>query len=153
MMDQNISNLIPQKGTFCGTPLYVSPEMLEKSMSSVGSDLWALGVIVYQMVCGDFPFKASQEWQTFQQIINVEYQIPDDFDPVARDLIENLLLKDPSKRLGAGILGSGRDYKALKKHPFFNNIDWKNLYRLKPPIRSRSVVHKQIPQFGGAMKS
>lgn len=58
-MDQDISYMIPQKGTFCGTPLYVSPEMLEKSISSPGSDLWALGVILYQMICGDFPFKAS----------------------------------------------------------------------------------------------
>jgi serine/threonine protein kinase len=46
-MDQDISYMLPQKGTFCGTPLYVSPEMLEKSISSPGSDLWALGVIIY----------------------------------------------------------------------------------------------------------
>jgi len=116
--------------------------MLEKSISSTGSDLWALGVIIYQMVCGDFPFKASQEWQTFQQIINVEYQFPDEFDPEAKDLIMNLFEKDPQRRLGAGPPGSGRDFKALKKHPFFAGIDWKNLHKIKPPLRSKSVLSK-----------
>jgi 3-phosphoinositide dependent protein kinase-1 len=113
--------------------------MLEKSISSTGSDLWALGIIVYQMICGDFPFKASQEWQTFQYIINVEYKFPPDFDPEAKDLIENLLQKDPMKRLGGGPTGSGKDYKALKKHPLFAGIDWKNLHRMKPPLRTKSM--------------
>jgi len=74
----------------------------------------------------------------------VDYKFPDDFDPVARDLIENLFIKDPSRRLGAGPQGSGTDYKALKRHPFFEGIDWKNLNRLKPPLRSKSVIHKSL---------
>jgi 3-phosphoinositide dependent protein kinase-1 len=122
--------------------------MLEKSMSSIGSDLWALGVIIYQMICGDFPFKESQEWQTFQQIINVQFTFPEDFDPIARDLVLNLLQKEPLKRLGAGPHGSGRDYKGLKKHPFFDGIDWKNLKNTRPPLKSR--IPKAPPaQFGG----
>lgn len=67
----------------------------------------------------------------------MEYHIPDDFDFVARDLVESLLTKDPAVRLGAGPAGSANDYKALKRHPFFSSIDWKNLYRTKPPIRSK----------------
>jgi len=37
----------------------VSPEMLEKSISSPGADLWALGVIIYELICGNVPFKSS----------------------------------------------------------------------------------------------
>ena len=65
--------MVPRVGTFCGTPLYVSPEMLEKSLSSPGSDLWAFGVMLFEMISGDLPFKSTQEWQTFQLIINMEY--------------------------------------------------------------------------------
>jgi 3-phosphoinositide dependent protein kinase-1 len=56
--------------------------------------------------------------------------------------VENLLTKDPSKRLGAGPAGSANDYKALKRHEFFDGIDWKNLHRIKPPIRSKNVVSR-----------
>lgn len=45
--DIDCSFFDPKTGTFCGTPLYVSPEMLEKSLTSPGCDLWALGVIIY----------------------------------------------------------------------------------------------------------
>jgi 3-phosphoinositide dependent protein kinase-1 len=129
-----VSYLVPQQGTFCGTPLYVSPEMLEKSLSSPGCDLWALGVIVYEIVSGKLPFKSVQEWQTFQLIINVEYKFPSDFDPVARDLVEKLLIKEPEKRLGAGPPGTKNDFTALKNHPFFEDIDFELLGSLSPPV-------------------
>ncbi len=44
-----------------------------------------------------------------------------------------LLNKDPNQRLGCG--GEGNDFKALKSHPFFNNIDWNKLHDLNPPIQ------------------
>jgi serine/threonine protein kinase len=47
------------RGTFVGTPLYASPEMLSSSSSGPFTDLWALGVIVYQIVCGEVPWKGN----------------------------------------------------------------------------------------------
>jgi hypothetical protein len=41
---------------------------------------------------------------------------------------------------------SSKDFKALKKHRFFNGIDWKNLHKIRPPLRSKSVIHKNQPQ-------
>lgn len=70
--------------------------MLEQSITSPGCDLWALGVIIYQMLTGYVPFKSHQEWQTFHLIINVEFSYPEDIDPVAKDLINNLLKRDPN---------------------------------------------------------
>ena len=72
----------------------------------------------------------------------MEYQFPEDFDADAKDLIISFFEKDPLKRLGAGPPGSGRDFKALKKHPFFAGIDWKNLNKIRPPLRSKSVIQK-----------
>lgn len=42
--------------TFAGTPLYVSPEMLNDNIACYGSDLWALGCILYQCLTGKTPF-------------------------------------------------------------------------------------------------
>lgn len=47
------------RGTFVGTPLYASPEMLDDSVSGPFTDLWALGVIVYQLVSGELPWKGN----------------------------------------------------------------------------------------------
>jgi len=47
------------RGTFVGTPLYASPEMLNDSVSGPFTDLWALGVIVFQLVSGDLPWKGN----------------------------------------------------------------------------------------------
>jgi 3-phosphoinositide dependent protein kinase-1 len=44
------------------------------------------------------------------------------------------LTKDPSRRLGCGAKGSENDFEALKSHPFFEGIDWANLFNQKAPI-------------------
>lgn len=45
------------RGTFVGTRDYVAPEMLEDNVSGPFSDLWALGVITYQLSTGKTPWK------------------------------------------------------------------------------------------------
>ena len=55
------------RGTFVGTPLYVAPEMLDRNTSGTFTDLWALGVIVYQILTGETPWK-GKEFDVFQQI-------------------------------------------------------------------------------------
>jgi serine/threonine protein kinase len=47
------------RGSFVGTPLYVSPEMLEDNLALPASDLWALGVIVFSMHTGKMPFDGT----------------------------------------------------------------------------------------------
>jgi 3-phosphoinositide dependent protein kinase-1 len=44
------------RGTFVGTPLYVAPEMLKRTVSGHFTDIWALGCIVFEMATGDVPF-------------------------------------------------------------------------------------------------
>jgi serine/threonine protein kinase len=56
--------------TFTGTPLYVSPEMLNMNLACYGSDIWALGCIIYQCLTGEPPFKGCAENQIFSQILD-----------------------------------------------------------------------------------
>ena len=121
--------------TFVGTAEYVSPEVLGDKPAGFGSDIWALGIMLYQMFYGKTPFKEKTNYLIFKKID----QLKIDFDPnvkipeEAKDLIKKILVKDPATRLGAGETGSEYDITHLKSHPFFKGINWDNLHNLVPP--------------------
>ena len=75
-------------GTFVGSPLYVAPEMLNESSSGPFSDLWALGVILYELITGTSPWKGNTNAQKFEEILSGSINFSDDMDEDARDLIE-----------------------------------------------------------------
>ncbi|KAF2116228.1 kinase-like domain-containing protein [Lophiotrema nucula] len=111
--------------SFVGTAEYVSPELLTDKNACKASDLWAFGCIMYQLLAGRPPFKAANEYQTFQKIVGLEYTFPDGFPPVAKDLVERLLVLDPLKRL---------PMEHIKSHQFFDGMVWgKGLWKQKAP--------------------
>lgn len=107
----------------------MSPELLTDKTASNASDLWAIGCLVYQLLAGRPPFKGPNEYQTFQKIIKLDYTIPEGFPEKAKDLVQKLLVSDPTKRLGAGPDG----FTALKDHSFFEGIDWETLPQQEAP--------------------
>lgn len=119
--------------SFVGTAEYVSPELLTDKNSCKASDLWAFGCIIYQLLAGRPPFKAGNEYQTFQKIVSLDYVFPDGFPEVAKDLVERLLVLDPSRRLSM---------EHIKNHEFFRGILWgRGLWKQKAP-RLKSYVPK-----------
>ncbi|CAH1795012.1 unnamed protein product [Owenia fusiformis] len=119
-----------RKNSFVGTAQYVSPEVLTSKKAYYSSDLWALGCIIYQLLSGLPPFRGGHEYQIFQKITKLEYEFPEGFSPTARDLVEKLLVLEPEGRLGCEEMGG---FDKLKKHPFFEGVDWSNLSKQKPP--------------------
>ncbi len=111
--------------SFVGTAEYVSPELLTEKNACKASDLWAFGCIIYQLIAGRPPFKAANEYLTFQKIVGLEYTFPDGFPPLAKDLVERLLVLDPLTRL---------PMEHIKNHAFFDGITWgKGLWKQKAP--------------------
>jgi len=123
-----------RSSTFVGTALYVSPELLEDSQCSAPADLWALGCIIFLMNTGQMPFTGSNEFMVFQRIKKVQIQWPTEMNPVAKDLIEKLLVREPEARLGAGPDGSANDYAALKKHPYFDGINFDTIFQKESAV-------------------
>lgn len=123
--------------SFVGTAEYVSPELLLDKNACKASDLWAFGCIIYQLLAGRPPFKAKNEYYTFQKIVGLEYTYPDGFPEVAKDLIDRLLVRDPAKRLPV---------EHVKNHQFFDGIQWgKDLWRQKAPRLQPFVAPAQEP--------
>lgn len=107
-----------RRNSFVGTAQYVSPEMLKNRHATNKSDLWALGVIIYQMMTNVMPFNAPNEYLIYQKILNLEYEVPEDFDETALDLVKSLIRLDPSQRLGASDDLTEEGYVSIKQHKF-----------------------------------
>ena len=61
--------------TACGTPHYMSPEMLRGELYSNLVDLWALGMVVFVMLSGEHPFKGQNRPQLYNSILNGLYSL------------------------------------------------------------------------------
>jgi len=88
--------------TICGSPLYMAPEVLQRHKYSDNTDLWSLGVILYEMVVGCTPYPAKNIIELCRAYeiakeINIPSYINASFE--CRDLISSLLVIDPKKRI------------------------------------------------------
>lgn len=87
-----------------GCPTYVSPEILFKANHTYSgklADCWSLGVILFTMLAGRYPFHDNNPTQLFSKIRQGTYNIPQTISPLAEFLIRSLLRREPSERLTA----------------------------------------------------
>ena len=112
--------------SFCGSPYYLSPEMIEKRESTKASDIYGIGEVLYEMMSGYTPFYGNNLQNLYTNITQKKLIFPEYFSDKAKNLLKKLLEKNPEKRI---------DIEEIKKHKFFKGIDWNELEvkNAKPP--------------------
>lgn len=97
----------------CGTPAYIAPEVLEnRGYEGYASDIWSAGVVLYAMLYGTVPFKASNMTELQRQITRCITTFKDEISSESISLLKGILEKDPLKRLTAN---------EILKHPWMTD--------------------------------
>ena len=121
--------------TMCGTPVYMSPEIVKGTGYNKAADVWALGVLLHEMISGAPPFWPEGSgglMALFELIVRQEPKLASGyFTPQSKGLIKGMLAKKPTARLGC--LAGGFD--DVRSHTFFDGFDWRALEtgRMPPP--------------------
>lgn len=119
----NVEGESTRTNSFIGTMEYMAPEIIQGNGHTKSVDWWSTGILMYEMLCGQPPFRAKSRTLLQQQIISTKVKFPKFLSSNAQSLLKALLTRDPEKRLGSGPDGS----EAIRKHPFFKSIDWVKL--------------------------
>jgi len=121
--------------TLCGTPEYLAPEFIYNTGHDHTCDLWALGVLIFELIASHTPFAKpggkSDMTEVFTKIAlckRAGIPYPEDFDKKAgtrhaKDLINKLMHHEPPLRLG----NLARRMIDVKGHPYFQGTRWQDL--------------------------
>ena len=118
--------------TISGTPQYLAPEILSDEGYDNSVDWWSLGCVMYEMLVGKAPFRIPKGSYLSADLYKKKITIPEYVTEEAKDLISQLLVPNPKKRLGYGEDGAQK----IKDHRYFEGINWEDAWnkKLTPPF-------------------
>jgi len=133
--------------TTCGTPDYFPPEIITSQGHNAAADWWALGIMIYEFLCGATPFESNHPMQVYAKVMKgiAKISIPRAAEN-AEGLIKGLLKADPDQRLP---MKSG-GFINVKTNKWYSEFEWKALAERKmtPPYKPHELKsRKDISNF------
>lgn len=131
--------------TFCGTPEFMAPEILMDKRYGRAVDWWAFGVLIYQMLLQQSPFRGEDEDEIYDAILADEPLYPIHMPRDSVSILQKLLTREPELRLGSG----PTDAQEIMSHAFFRNVNWDDIYnkRIPPPFKPQITSATDTSNF------
>ena len=152
-----------------GSPAYMSPEQVKEHTLSHQTDIYSLGVVMYQLLAGRLPFQATNNFSLIYQIANVEPQPPSSYRPqipaALDEIVKRAMAKDLARRYqtwedfsldlaevfrNEGLGGPSQKFadsdkfESLRKLPFFVNFTDAELWEVARISNWRSAVAGEL---------
>jgi serine/threonine protein kinase len=128
LFDCLVAKYVPDKTyTFCGTPMYIAPEVINWKGHNKGADHWSWACMVYEMVTGKYPFYKSdmQEMELFKKISRAEFKLFGFMSFEVKLLLISLFVPDSTRRMGSRANG----WQEIFDAPWFADVDFQAIRR------------------------
>jgi serine/threonine protein kinase len=141
-----VSAAAAKRGSVCGTPDYMAPEVLAGAPTTAAVDLWSCGCILYEFVVGAPPFADTTPQKIFRRVLahrrspHLNWPPIDIFSQNGRELISGLLTAAPEDRF---------TLKDAVDHAFFRGVCWEGLREADPPFVPAPANEEDVSYFGG----
>ena len=146
--------------TYCGTPEYVSPEILKKLPYNQKVDIWGIGVFIFELINGYAPFSSNFNEDRFNNIKNCNINWPEKLDNDIKDLLQKILKVDPNERLSldeiekhkwlCDVYNKMREEKLTNDTLNLENLSVSELYKnnIMNYVKSdKKIIMKKIDKF------
>ena len=143
-----------ERCTYCGTLEYLAPEMIDRIGHGLKLDMWNLGVLLFEMLAGEAPFRSKSQTELFNKIKACKIGFPKNFSLSAKDLVRKLLKTTAEDRINVeGLL----DHAWMKENPPIRpTISMATEVRKLPAVPDTPVVHIPDAEYlvisGGSSK-
>lgn len=132
--------------TSCGSPNYASPEVVSgRAYGGPEVDVWSCGVVLYALLCGSLPFDDENVPNLFRKIKHGNFTLPGHLSSEAKDLLVQMLVVDPTKRITFRQIRSHKWFKSQLPDYLQANALQSSL-QAKQPLDSRII--EELQSFG-----